>query len=160
MANGPALAMYDISSFIGFVANVVSKFTPRLTNTAPLESFKLTRDPEKQKENDEDELVHTTFSMKLLSEIHNVGNFVKSHPNLFKLPLFVVAGEKDPIVNTNQVKKFVESVKKFNQNASILVTEGGMHETFNDIDRNEVFAEMDKFVFSIINETSEIKSKL
>eukprot|EP01115_Flamella_aegyptia_P008151 TRINITY_DN33858_c0_g1_i1.p1 TRINITY_DN33858_c0_g1~~TRINITY_DN33858_c0_g1_i1.p1 ORF type:complete len:305 (-),score=73.67 TRINITY_DN33858_c0_g1_i1:15-929(-) len=160
MANGPALAMYDISSFIGFVANVVSTVAPGMTNTAPLESFKLTRDTEKQKENDEDELVHTTFSMKLLSEIHNTGKFVKSHPNLFTLPLFVVAGEKDPIVNTGEVKKFVESVKKFNQDAKIIVTDGGMHETFNDIDRKDVFAQMDQFVTPLIADSSDPKSKL
>lgn len=43
--------------------------------TAPVESFKLSKDPEKAKENDEDELVHANTSFRLLSELGTAGDF-------------------------------------------------------------------------------------
>mmetsp|Transcript_10678 Transcript_10678/g.14630 ORF Transcript_10678/g.14630 Transcript_10678/m.14630 type:complete len:309 (+) Transcript_10678:41-967(+) len=154
MANGPALGMHDLGAVLGTVVSLISKVSPAMNNSAALQSAKLTRDPQKQQENDEDELVHTNCSMKLLSELRNTGNYIKSHPEDLKLPVLIVAGEEDPIAITKESKKFIAQVQKTNNNADIHITPGGMHETFNDTDREDVFQRMEQFVNSVLEGTS------
>lgn len=155
MANGPALGMHDLGSVLGVIVSAISKVAPAMNNSADLQSAKLTRDKEKQQENNEDELVHTNCSMKLLSELRDTANKIKSRPQLLKLPVLIVAGQNDPIAITKDSEKFIASVKKHNSSADILVTPGGMHETFNDTDREDVFRRMDQFINSVLQESND-----
>jgi len=150
-ANGPALRMFDLPPSVVLLARMISSVSSASVSPK-LESNKMTNDPEKIKENDEDELVHTTSSFALLAGLGKNGAYILQNASKFpQIPMFVVVGSEDPIVNSKQTVEFVKKVQQHNENASYYVLEGGKHETFNETpeERKKVFSEFTKFMSSL-----------
>jgi len=153
IVNAPALVMHDLKGSTGFFVGVLSGILPSVTPSVALDSSKLTRDEQKQQENSNDELVHTQASFKLLAELRSAGSYIFSHPELVKNPLLLLQGDSDPIVCAKSNKEWIEKVKKTNEKAQIILIEGGMHETFNDTERDpKVLKPCADFIQALKNE--------
>jgi len=150
IANAPALSMQDLKSAAGGLVWACSKVAPGLSISADLNSAKLTRDIDKQKENNHDMLVHSKASMKMLDEIKNAGKWVTLNPSKLQLPLLLLQGTNDPIVIPAVNIDFEKKVRKHNQQSFIFENEGGMHELFNDTDRELVFEQCRLFIELIL----------
>jgi len=151
IVNAPALNMQDLNSVTGSFVWACSKLMPSLSVGADLNSAKLTRDVNKQKENDLDMLIHTKASMKLLDEIKQTGKWVTTNPDKLHIPLLLLQGTNDPIVTPAVNLDFEVNVRKHNQNSHIFLNEGGMHELFNDSDREVVFDQCELFIQKILS---------
>lgn len=145
VANAPALALQDLGTTSGMLVGVASMVAPSVSLDASLDSAKLTRDPEKQKENDTDPLVHSEASMKMLNEIKKAGEWVVANYSQLQCPVLLLQGRADQITVPQVAFTLVENVQKTNKGARLYATDG-VHETFNDTDRKEVLAEITKFV--------------
>jgi len=98
-----------------------------------------------------DMLIHTKASMKLLDEIKQTGKWVTTNPDKLHIPLLLLQGTNDPIVTPAVNLDFEVNVRKHNQNSHIFLNEGGMHELFNDSDREVVFDQCELFIQKILS---------
>jgi len=146
VVNAPALSLQDLNAVTTLVIKILAKFAPTMNNDAALDSTKLTRDKEKQDENTNDLLVHTSVSNQLLRELAANGDWIRANPEKLQCPALLLQGKGDRIVHPKINIEFFTKVEKTNKNASFFATEGGQHETFNDTDRKEVLAKFEEFV--------------
>jgi len=146
IVNAPALSLSDVNFFSGIFIDIMGWMLPKMTLNAELDSSKLTRDEEKQNENTNDILIHTSASFGLLSEMRKKASWILSHPENIKLPTLLLQGEKDPIVRPEVNINFFKTVKKTNPKVNWYEMKGGRHETFNEIDRDTIFSEMTNFL--------------
>lgn len=131
----------DVKSIAGIVNGPALK-----VKTLDITSKDLTRDHEKQKENDTDPLVHASASNQLIEGMFTNGEWAVNHPELLKHQLLLIQGVNDPVVDADVAKSFVDNVvSKGNPNVKLFNTDG-VHETFNDTDRDQVFQACTKFV--------------
>jgi len=150
ITNAPALSLQDLNSVTSFFVKILSKVSPTSASEAPLDSSKLTRDPEKQKENDDDILVHTTVSFQLLNEMQSTAKWIKSHPKELQCPVLLLQGKNDPVVHSKVNINFFQQAQATNKTITIYATEGGKHETFNDTDREQVLKQCESFITSLL----------
>lgn len=125
----------------------LNSLLPQITMGNELSNDMLTRDLDVIREFEQDALRHTRMSPGVFLGILESLDFV--HPRaheLKKKSLFILA-ENDPIISTQEAKKFFE--KMGSKQKEIFIYPDAKHELINDIIRTTVFADIKKFLDSI-----------
>jgi len=151
IVNAPAMAMVDVPTVVGFGMSLISKLLPKTSMKPDLDSSKCSRDKIKQQENSTDELVHSTISFNLLASMYKTGKRVSAIPQKLTIPVLLLQGDSDPIVDAKHNVAFFKLVSVTNPRAKTIITSGGKHETFNDVDREDVLKQAAQFVAEIIS---------
>lgn len=129
------------SKFVIALARILSRITPR--NTVPVEDLRLhvTRDKNEYKRMREDErdgIQATKMSARLGAEFIRAQEWVPDHLAGWKYPLLVIVPGKDRLIDSDVTRKLIAHIGEG------VVTERfypeNHHESFNDLNREEVFA--------------------
>ena len=104
----------------------------------------LARDPEVPEKYRQDPLVHPFISASLGIELLNKGKYITDHASSFCLPLLLLQGSADRLVNAPATAEFASRVP---QNLlTYKVFPGFYHELHNEPQKDEVFEEMFKWL--------------
>ncbi|MEA3308744.1 MAG: alpha/beta hydrolase [Chloroflexota bacterium] len=143
VSSGPALDYgEDVSRFLLFAARVLSRVTPRMKMASGLDADGLSRNQEVVKAYREDPLVHGWVSPRFVTvmgetmavTLQNAGQWPAD------LPLFIIHGGADPICPPSGSLRFFEQVDA--QDKSRRAYPGFLHESFNEIGREEVLGDV------------------
>jgi alpha-beta hydrolase superfamily lysophospholipase len=126
-----------------FIGKVFSSILPKVTLQAGFDPGSVSRDPVVVEANKTDELVTQAISTRFYTEVYG-----KAMPAALarieelKLPTLVIQGTGDLLVSPKVADEFEKRVP----NATIKRYEGGYHESHNDIQREQVFVDVDAWL--------------
>jgi alpha-beta hydrolase superfamily lysophospholipase len=116
------------------------RHAPHLTLKAPLEVEKLTRDPAMQQEREIDPLSHSRISAPLFFGMVEGGEFLVEHASEIRTPILMVLGGADPVIDPAASEALFDRLGS--EDKTLRVYPEMLHEPFNDVGREEVFAEI------------------
>jgi alpha-beta hydrolase superfamily lysophospholipase len=120
-----------------FFGKILYHLWPSLQMDNGLDPSALSHDPQIEKDYSHDPLVHHKISARLGLDLINSGEWIVNHASEFSLPLLLMQGSADRIVNPQTTCRFAEKVP------ADLITfkymESYRHELHNDEGKEEVF---------------------
>jgi alpha-beta hydrolase superfamily lysophospholipase len=126
-----------------FIGKVLSAVLPKVSLQAGFDPGSVSRDPAVVEANKKDELVTQAISTRFYTEVYG-----KAMPAALarieelKLPTLVIQGTGDLLVSPKVADEFEKRVP----NATIKRYEGGYHESHNDVQRDQVFVDLDAWL--------------
>lgn len=112
------------------------RLAPDFALPSPLDPDHLTRDPEMQRAFQEDPLVHSRISARLLAEVEAAQAAALEEEPAPEIPLLVLVPGDDPVVEASTTEAYVRSLPG---DVTLVRLEGMRHEPFQELDREEVF---------------------
>ncbi len=140
IASGPLLSQPGISPVLLLLSKVMSKIWPGFSIDTKLDVNTISRDPEVIKAYEQDPLVHSMASARFGTEMSAATEWTQAHADKIALPLLIVHGAADVLVDPQGSADFFEKVT-FNDKERIVYPEG-RHESHNDIDREKVLQDI------------------
>lgn len=132
-----------------FLAKILKSLLPSMTMDNGLDVNNLSHDPEIIQKYKDDPLVHPMISAKLAMDMFANGEWVLENAEDFQLPLLLMAGSEDHIVNLEVIKQFAKKVP--GEYITFEIFEGFFHEIHNEYEKENVF----QIIFSWISSTLE-----
>lgn len=126
------------------LARSLSHFWPRFSVSLGVDGTRLTRDPAMVKAYDEDPLVHHTATARWGTETLDAIERVKSRMSEIRLPILILHGEDDPVNAVQGSKELFAGVSS--KEKTLLLYPGGKHEPHNDIQREQVASDVEKWL--------------
>ena len=125
-------------------AKLLNRILPTITLHNEIRYDELTRDLERLKTYDSDPLRHDKISPALyLGMIENI-EFIKLRSDRIQLPVLIQAAGKEKIVSLPAIKDFFPQIAS--QDKELVIYDESYHEIFNDLDREEVFKDLNAFL--------------
>jgi alpha-beta hydrolase superfamily lysophospholipase len=126
------------------IAKGLSGILPKFSMKTPLPGSALSRDPEVAKAYDEDPLVFRERTPRWATENLKTIAWIKDHPEKITLPVFFVHGELDPLLSAEGAQQFYERISY--PDKAIKIYPDGLHEPHNDLDHDQVAADLEKWL--------------
>ena len=140
IASGPLLSQPGISPVLLLLSKVMSRIWPGFSIDTKLDVNTISRDPEVIKAYEQDPLVHSLASARFGTEISAATEWTQAHADKITLPLLIVHGAADVLVEPQGSAEFFDKVT-FADKERIVYPEG-RHESHNDIDREKVLQDI------------------
>jgi alpha-beta hydrolase superfamily lysophospholipase len=119
------------------LARVMNKIAPSFTQNNELDATGLSHDPKVVQDYQNDPLVHDQASVRLFIEFYEAGTWALNHAQELTLPMLLAHGSLDPITSAAASQEF--SVKAGDL-CTLKIWNGLLHETHNEIEKDEVIA--------------------
>ncbi|MBN1311538.1 MAG: lysophospholipase [Anaerolineae bacterium] len=143
--SGPSLTPSGFASPIMVtLTRIFSRLWPTFSIDIGLDAMALARTPEVGKAYREDTLVHGRASTRLGTELELASNWVKAHVAELKIPLLMIHGDADTICPVSETLSFFEQVTFADK--ELKVYPGGYHESHNDIEHEQVMADVEGWI--------------
>lgn len=140
IASGPLLSQPGISPVLLLLSKIMSTVWPGFSIDTKLDVHSISRDPQVIKAYEQDPLVHSMASARFGTEITAATEWTQAHAVRINLPLLIVHGEADVLVDPQGSAEFFEKVT-FNDKKRIVYPDG-RHESHNDIDKEKVLQDI------------------
>ncbi|MGQ9629309.1 MAG: lysophospholipase [bacterium] len=140
IASGPTLGRVGISPFLLILSRILSWVWPRFTMDTKLDSSAISRDPAVVKAYREDPLVHGKGTARLGTEMTAAVDWTQAHAADLQVPLLILHGEADRLAPPEASLAFFEKVTFPDKER--YEYKGGYHEPHNDINREQVLADL------------------
>ncbi len=140
IASAPLLSQPGISPVLLMISRILSKIWPSFSIDTKLDVETISRDPQVQQAYKDDPLVHSRASARLGTEITAATEWTQAHAAEFSLPLLMVHGEADTLVEPQGSAEFFEHVAGADKTR--LTYKDGRHETHNDLDKETELQDM------------------
>lgn len=149
IATSPGLAPgVPVSAGKMAAARILNRVAPKLTMANDLDLNNLSSDPSVKEAYTQDPLVHNRISARLGIQLIEKGQWIMAHAAEFQLPLLLVQGSADHLVDPMTTRRFSERVP------ANLITfswrEGFFHETHNETRKNETIQTLVDWVIAHI----------
>lgn len=144
IASGPALAQVGISPALMTLARLLSRLWPRFGLNTGLDATSISRDPEVVAAYQADPLVHSIGTARLGTEMSQAMRWTHEHAREWRLPLLILHGGADRLVPPEGSRRFFENVPIADKER--IEYEGGYHEPHNDIHRDQVLADLERWL--------------
>jgi alpha-beta hydrolase superfamily lysophospholipase len=144
IASGPLLSQPGISPVLLLLGKIMSKIWPGFSIDTKLDVTTISRDPEVQKAYEQDPLVHSLGTARLSTEISAATEWTQAHASKINLPLLIVHGGADTLVEPEGSAEFFDKVT-FADKERIVYPEG-RHESHNDIDKEKVLQDISSWL--------------
>lgn len=150
IATSPGLAPTEPMPAITVAAGkLLTRIAPAFKIQNGLDLSGLARDPEVAEMYRKDPLVHPFISASLGTALLNNGQYIVDHAPSFDLPLLLLQGSADRLVNVPKTAEFASNVP---QNLlTYKVFPGFYHELHNEPQKDQVFEEMFKWLERNLN---------
>ncbi|MBX3016256.1 MAG: lysophospholipase [Bdellovibrionaceae bacterium] len=125
-------------------SGVISQVAPRFTLDAGLPPELLTRDPERLRRYQRDPLRHQKISAGLFESAQSAIESVFFHAQAYTAPTLLIGSEADPVVDSREIRQLARHLK--NPANELALLPGRLHEVFNDLDREDAFARLKRFL--------------
>ncbi len=137
IATSPAVGMArPLSSGMVAMMRVLNKIMPNMTISNGLPADGISRDKAVVERYQNDELVHDKVSVRLGLDLFDWGNRVAAFDKPYPVPLLVVQGSEDTLVDPVASEKFAQNAKG---DVTYKRFEGGYHELHNEPNKQELF---------------------
>lgn len=144
----------DVPAVKKYGAEILERFLPKITLGNELTNDMLTRDPEIMREFDRDPLRHGKLSAGVyLGSIRQMEIVMAKAPE-FTIPTLFQCPEKDPVCSTEATRKLSEAMSS-SPHKLLIYGDGARHEMYNDINRNEVYKDMENYLESHLSGKSQ-----
>jgi alpha-beta hydrolase superfamily lysophospholipase len=120
------------------MAKLLNGIFPAMTLGSGLDASLLSHDKSVCSKYQQDPLVHDLISVRMYNEMYNHGLTALENAAKFPLPLFLFHGSEDQLTSPAASTEFA---KKMGKKATLKIWEGLYHETHNEAEKQEVFAE-------------------
>ncbi len=134
----------NVSAWQEILGQTASFLCPSFTQKDGIDSSQLTHDPLITKTRNQDPLIHGLISARLYTEMMSALKSVRSLAGSMEIPALVLQAGEDLIVSRSATESF------FGQLASrdkvLKIYEGWYHEILNEIGRQDVFAEIERWM--------------
>lgn len=131
IASGPALTQGSVNPLLLVVSKIMSRLMPTLSLDTKLEGLNVSRDPEVVNTYLNDPLVHSMASARFGTEMASAAKWVRRHPQELKVPILIVHGGADKLVDPKSSRDFFEGIKL--EDKTRIEYEGYFHEPHNDL---------------------------
>ena len=128
------------------LAKLMAGIFPKLSFTGTITGEKLTHDPLAAKAYDTDPLVHQKVTAGLYVEMNKPMQKVKDNVEFIDVPILMLLGSSDPVVSPKGGENLFSNLKISDKDLKIY--EGYYHELINEIDRERVFQDIERWVQS------------
>jgi alpha-beta hydrolase superfamily lysophospholipase len=118
-------------------ASFLNALLPKITLGNEIKNSDITRDVEVMREYEQDNYRHNKISSGVYLGMKREFPKVQSRASEITLPTFLNISDNDPIVSSPAALSFFEQIKS--EHKGLKIIEGGKHELYNDVCRNEVF---------------------
>ena len=136
IATGPAIAPANNTKAMAGVAKVLSAVLPAMTINNGLVLEGLSHDKDVVLAYQKDPLNHPDVSFRLGYELIANGEWIRQHAAEFPLPLLVMQGAEDKLVNPDATRNFASRLP---ENSVYKEWPGGYHELHNEPYKEQVF---------------------
>ena len=144
IASAPAVGKLDVPPILAFLSRVLSRLAPAMQVKTNLEPSDISRDPVEAAAYFPDPLVQGFATPRFGVEIASSAQWAMTHAAEFKPPLLMIHGGSDNIVNVSASRNFFAQVA--HQDKKLIVYEGGVHESHNDLHRDQVIADIERWL--------------
>lgn len=118
-------------------SEILNALLPKVTLGNEITNEQLTRDPEVIKEYEQDTYRHNKISSGVFLGFKREFDKIASTAGSITLPTLLHISDDDPVVSTAQAKLFFENLATADK--VLKIYDGGKHELYNDIVRNDVY---------------------
>jgi alpha-beta hydrolase superfamily lysophospholipase len=125
-------------------SELIAQVAPRFTLDANIPPELLTRVPQKLQYYQRDPMRHQKMSAGLFESALKGIESVFFHAHLYQAPVFMIASETDPVVDSREIRNFARHLT--NPANELVLLPGRLHEVFNDIGREEAFAPLKTYL--------------
>jgi len=125
------------------LGEMASRVVPRLAMSNEVDAGTLSRIPHVVDAYRSDPLVHSKISSRLFTEWRRAARDVLTHAAEIKLPFLILAGTEDKLIDPAGSE---ELHKRAPNTSELHLLPGRYHEPFNDVDSEEVFDIIDKWL--------------
>lgn len=141
VASAPAIGTLTVHPVMWWLARVLDRIWPTfsMSPTSGVE-WKISRDPEVLEAARTDPLNRNKATPRLGVQLRQTIDWIHAHAAEWQLPLLVIHGTADNIASIDGSRRFVEHVTY--PDARLQAYDGGYHELFNDIIRDEVLTDV------------------
>ncbi len=136
IASGPGLAsaLHEQTGKL-ILVRILGTLAPRLTIPTGLNPNDLSRDPRVVEAYVADPLVHGRSSLGFGKGMLDMANWVKTHPQEFRVPLLIIQGSADQLVYPRGSQEFARLVP---ENVTYKLWNGLYHELHNEPEKEQV----------------------
>lgn len=127
----------NISSIMKKLAKLMSKIAPKAKISSKIDPSILTHDEAIWKKYAEDPLVFKFSTTRLGAELFDAGEDTLKRAKDLKIPIMMLSGSEDKLVDPKGSKKFIEEVPI--EDKKLIIYPGLYHEIFNELEREKVF---------------------
>ncbi|MGY0408930.1 MAG: alpha/beta hydrolase, partial [Polaribacter sp.] len=121
-----------------FFGKILQKIAPAITLGNEINTAHLSRNKNEEKEYINDILVHDKISPNFSITFIKTGKWAIENANKLKIPLFILHGTEDKIIDHKASIAFANNTK----NATLKLYEGGYHELHNDLCKEEMLTDV------------------
>jgi alpha-beta hydrolase superfamily lysophospholipase len=129
-------------------AILLNSLLPQVTLGNEITNDMLTRDFDVIREYEQDALRHTRMSPGVFLGILESWGYVQMRAGEVRVPTLFILPENDPVVSTPKAKTFFEKIES--PHKELFIYPESKHELINDINRTTVYADLKKFLDSIL----------
>ncbi len=122
------------------LARLASRWWPTLIQRTPGEAFRLSRDAPHLASLPEPELVHHVISARLYLAIQESGEMLLAEAPALRTPVLLLHGSADEVTSATATRDFYE--RAGSKDKRLLLLPDALHETHNDLGREQVLAEI------------------
>ncbi len=137
IATSPAVGMANpMSPSMVKLLRILKKIAPNITVSNGLPADGISHDRSVVEKYQSDPLVHDKVSVTLGLDLMDWGDALSAYDKAYPVPLFVVQGTEDRLVDPVAAEKFATNLKG---NVTYKRFEGGYHELHNEPNKQELF---------------------
>ena len=141
IVSNPALALaFPVPKAQVWLGKILLRVAPWFTLPSPIVPEHLTRDPILQKWRRDDLLLHGRMSAPLFFGMKESAQRVIENAEKIRKPLLMILGGADPVINPNTSRNVFDLLGS--PDKTLLLFPAMVHEPFNDIGREKVFADL------------------
>ena len=147
ISTAPGLIPANASGGQIALAKIMSAIAPGFQIDNGLDVSGLSHDPETARAYTADPLVHPKISARLGLDLMQNGQWVIEHAAEFPLPLLLLQGSADRLVNPAGARKFAADLA---DKVTYKVYDGWYHELHNEVEKETVLADMVAWIDQIL----------
>ena len=144
IASAPGLDTGGLSPVMLRLARVLSRVAPRLPLPSGLDPEGISRDTEVIERYKQDPLTHSKGTPRAATEGTDAVRWTNAHAADLDLPLLLYYGTADRLVPPAAARRFFERVT--HPDKTLHEYEGTYHEPHNDLDKAQVFADIERWL--------------
>lgn len=138
--SSPLLAKPNVSPVLHTASKILSRVAPGRIFDVGVDAQAISRDPAEVKRYVDDPLVHSKATPRLSTEMDKTIVSTQANAGQLTCPLLIFHGDSDQIVPITGSKHFYRNAGSADKIFKIY--SGGYHESINDIDRDQVLADI------------------
>jgi len=146
IASAPGIGKPGIPRSLYPLARILSRIRPAFSMKSPMSADLLSRDPDWVKFVLSDPLSHGTGTARFLWEFKQAGEWVNRNATRWGLPLLLMHGTADGMASIETTRRFAARLTY--PDVQLIEYEGGYHEIQNDILKDQVFADVEAWLYA------------